>query len=118
MMGNRALRRAAVWTITLLVPMTAVVVGVAVTAYLTAQKSNVVVEGDPPARFDAEIGFVPAPNAVSRRTHLDARGRPYLSYTLYTDDREQSVASGPKTTRDQRNRSYRRLVWVGSRGRK
>jgi lysophospholipase L1-like esterase len=70
----------------------AIAMWIAMAGYRAIPPSGVQAEGDPAIVYDAEIGFVPRPNSVTKITHPGPGRKPALEYHLYTDGRGARVS--------------------------
>ena len=84
-------RKFILWGILLALPIVAILAGIGTVAYWTIPAAPFVVQGEPLVAYDPEIGFVPNPNTVSRRTHFDRDGKQVASYRIFNDRRGARV---------------------------
>jgi hypothetical protein len=70
------------WGILVALPIAAILAGIGTIAYWTVPAAPFVLQGQPLIVYDPEIGFVPYPNTVTRRTDMDRKGDVTLSYTV------------------------------------
>lgn len=76
----------------LAVPLVVLWAGIGIASYWTIPRAPMQVSGDAVIAFDSEIGFVPRPRSISRRTDVDAQGATIVSYNLFNDPRGARVS--------------------------
>jgi hypothetical protein len=60
-------------------------------AYWTVPAGPFALQGEPLIAYDPEIGFVPYPDTVTRRTDIDGNGNEIVSYRVFNDRRGARV---------------------------
>jgi hypothetical protein len=77
--------------ILLALPIAALLLCIGTVGYWTIPAAPFHAEGDPLISYDPEIGFVPRPNSVTRRTDFDSQGAAVVSYHVFNDRRGARV---------------------------
>jgi hypothetical protein len=88
---RRIIRKIIPGAVLLALAIAAVLVAIGIVSYWTIQAASFRVEGDSLISYDPEIGFVPRPNAVTRRTDIDPQGMVVVSYRVFNDRRGARV---------------------------
>jgi hypothetical protein len=73
------------WGLLASLPIAAVLAGIGTLAYWTVPKGPVALQGEPLIAYDPEIGFVPYPNTITRRTDFNPSGQQVVSYRIFND---------------------------------
>ena len=84
-------RKLIFWGILIALPIAAILAGIGAIAYWTVPAAPYVLQGQPLIATDPEIGFVPYPNTVTRRTDKHHNTDMILSYRVVTDRRGARV---------------------------